>query len=67
MGHIGETTRKPKKSDFEGKTIAYFERSADNVWRIEFTDNTRIEIWAECSDGLPFMEIEKVKSFLKRS
>lgn len=52
--------RRPRRKDFEGKTVRRFERSADNIWRIWFTDGTAFAIQCEVS-GLggfvPFMEI----------
>ena len=46
--------RRPQKRDFEGKTIARFVRSANNVVRFEFSDGTELEMWAECYTHLNF-------------
>ena len=39
--------RRPTCKDFEGKTIAKFRCSADNVWKFWFTDGTAFAIQAE--------------------
>jgi hypothetical protein len=50
--------RRPKKRDFEGKTITRFHRSADNIWRIWFTDGTAFGIQSEIFyPGLACMEL----------
>ena len=50
--------RRPLKRDFEGKTVRRFQRSADNIWRIWFTDGTAFAIQCEAGYlGLPFMEL----------
>ena len=49
--------RRPKKADFEGKTIKRFKRDADNHWRIWFTDGTGFAIQSELFSGLPCMEL----------
>jgi len=52
--------RRPKKQDFEGKTVKRFERTADNVWRLWFTDGTAFAIETEITGSMcpiPFMRI----------
>lgn len=49
--------RRPRKKDFEGKTILRFKKSADNVWRLWFTDGTAFAIQCEATGGLPYMEV----------
>lgn len=52
--------RKPRRRDFEGKTVAKFRSDADNVWRIWFTDGTAFAIQCDMSFGsygIPFMEL----------
>jgi len=53
--------RRPRKKDFEGKTIKRFKRDADNVWHFEFTDGTKIEVWSEMMGwpSLPLLGIPK--------
>lgn len=58
------TTRKPihrhrraRKADFEGKTVLKFRPSADNIWRIWFTDGSAFAIQAESLTGIPYMEL----------
>lgn len=52
--------RRPKKRDFEGKTVKRFQRTADNVWRIWFTDGTAFAIQSETFHGLACMELCEV-------
>lgn len=52
--------RRPKRADFEGKTIKKFRRSGDNVWRFWFTDGTSFAIQSELFSGLACMEICEV-------
>jgi len=54
--------RRPEPSDFEGKTIRRFERSADNVWRLWFTDGTAFAIQSDNFGpyGLACMELCEV-------
>lgn len=40
--------RKPRKSDFAGKTIKRVDTRACNIWRFYFTNGTSIAIEAEC-------------------
>lgn len=49
--------RRPLKRDFEGKTVKRFVRSADNVWRLWFTDGTAFAIQSDLFSGLACMEI----------
>ena len=51
--------RRPKKIDFEGKTIRRFQRSADNIWRFWFTDGTAFAIQSDSFGpyGLACMEV----------
>lgn len=49
--------RRPNKADFEGKTIRRFIRSADNIWRFQFTDGSRLAIQSDLFHGLPIMEL----------
>lgn len=49
--------RRARKADFEGKTVKLFRPSADNIWRIWFTDGTSFAIQAEQIGGIPFMEL----------
>ena len=49
--------RRPKKKDFEGKTIKRFQRSADNIWRFWFDDGTAFAIQSDLFHGLACMEI----------
>lgn len=49
--------RRPKKRDFEGKTVKRFSRTADNVWRIWFTDGSAFAIQSDLFHGLPCMEL----------
>lgn len=49
--------RRPKKADFEGKTVKRFICSADNIWRIVFTDGSRFAIQCETDNGIPYMEL----------
>lgn len=39
-----------KTADFVGKTIKSINTRAANVWKITFTDGSKIEVWAE-TDG----------------
>jgi len=39
--------RRPKKKDFEGKTIKTFLKIADNMWNFHFTDGSSISIQCE--------------------
>jgi hypothetical protein len=39
--------RRPRKKDFEGKTIRRFVRTADNIWKFYFTDGTSLAIQSE--------------------
>jgi hypothetical protein len=49
--------RRPKKPDFEGKTIKRFARTADNIWKFWFTDGTAFAIQSELFHGLTCMEL----------
>ena len=49
--------RRPKRKDFEGKTVAKFRRDADNIWRIWFTDGSAFAIQAETTQGIGYMEL----------
>ena len=49
--------RRPRKRDFEGKTIKRFRCDADNVWRFWFTDGTAFAIQSETFCGVACMEI----------
>lgn len=49
--------RRPKKQDFEGRTIKRFIKTADNIWRFEFTDGKKLAIQSELYYGLPIMEL----------
>lgn len=51
--------RRPTKRDFEGKTIKRFIRSADNVWKLYFTDGTSFAIQSDNFGpyGLACMEV----------
>lgn len=51
--------RRPKKKDFEGKTIKRFVRSADNIWKFWFTDGTSFAIQSDSfgSYGVACMEV----------
>jgi hypothetical protein len=50
--------RRPKKHDFQGKTIKRFVRSGDNIWRFWFTDGTAFAIQSDIFyGGLACMEI----------
>jgi hypothetical protein len=61
--HVNEHVhRRPRKKDFEGKTVKRFQRTADNIWRIWFTDDTAFAIQTEIAGagtglGVPFMEL----------
>ena len=59
---VGHIHRRPRKRDFEGKTIGRFERSADNMWRIWFTDGTAFAIQSDSFGpyGLACMELCEV-------
>lgn len=39
--------RKAKKSDFFGKTIVSINANACNVLRLDFSDGSEVELWAE--------------------
>lgn len=39
--------RRPRKKDFEGKTIAKFSRLGDNIWSFHFTDGSTFAIQSE--------------------
>lgn len=39
--------RRPKKKDFERKTIRKFVLEADNIWKFEFTDGSRLAIQSD--------------------
>jgi hypothetical protein len=52
--------RRPKKRDFVGKTVQRFDRAADNVWRIWFTDGTAFAIQSEVFHDIACMEICEV-------
>jgi len=39
--------RRPKKKDFERKTIRVFTLEADNIWKFEFTDGSRLAIQSD--------------------
>lgn len=49
--------RRPTKKDFEGKTVKRFVRSADNVWKLYFTDGTAFAIQSDLFHGLACMEV----------
>jgi hypothetical protein len=49
--------RRPKKKDFEGKTIKKFQKSADNIWRFWFSDGTAFAVQSETHFGLAVMEL----------
>lgn len=49
--------RRPRKKDFEGKTIKRFTCTADNIWRIWFTDGTAFAIQADLHSGVAIMEL----------
>ena len=49
--------RRPKKKDFEGKSIKRFQKSADNIWRFWFDDGTSFAIQSETHHGLAIMEL----------
>lgn len=55
--NIEHKHRRPKKSDFEGKTIKRFVRTADNIWKFYFTDGTSFAIQSEFHYGLALMEL----------
>lgn len=60
--------REAKKKDFEGKTIKKIDLSASNAWRITFSDNSSIEIWAECGSGrfdTPCLLVDEDNNFKK--
>lgn len=52
--------RRPKKTDFEGKTVKRFTRTADNLWKFSFTDGSSFAIQCEAERGLSYMEICEV-------
>lgn len=39
--------RRPKRKDFEGKTVSRFTLQADNIWKLEFTDGSRLAIQSD--------------------
>ena len=39
--------RRPRRSDFAGKTIKRVDSSADNIWRFHFTDGSAVAIESE--------------------
>jgi hypothetical protein len=54
---VGHKHRRPKKIDFEGKTVKRFICTADNVWKFYFTDGSEFAIQSELHFGLPIMEL----------
>lgn len=53
--------RRPRRSDFEGKTIERFYHDADNVWRFAFTDGTSLAIQSDLGhSGVAIMELCEV-------
>lgn len=57
MPDVKHRHRKPKKRDFQGKTVKRFLRRADNIWQFEFTDGTAFAIQSELHCGFPIMEV----------
>lgn len=49
--------RRPRKRDFEGKTVTRFVRTADNIWRFWFSDGTSFAIQSETHYGAAIMEL----------
>lgn len=49
--------RRPTKRDFEGKTVKRFVRTADNIWKLYFTDGSELAIQSELHYGLAVMEL----------
>ena len=51
--------RRPKKKDFEGKKIVKFILQADNIWKFQFEDGSRLAIQSDFlgHHGLPCMEL----------
>lgn len=49
--------RKPRKSDFEGKTVKRFIYTADNIFKFFFTDGTSLAIQSDLHYGVAIMEI----------
>lgn len=60
MAEQSHIHRRPKKPDFEGKTIQRFIRTADNVWKFRFTDGSSLAIQSDLFHGLACMEICEV-------
>ena len=54
---FGHDHRRPKKRDFERKTVKRFVATADNIWRFWFTDGTSFAIQSENFSGVACMEI----------
>lgn len=52
--------RRPKKKDFEGKTITKFQGGAANIWKFWFSDGTSFAIQSELFYGIPCMELCEV-------
>jgi hypothetical protein len=49
--------RRPRKKDFEGKTIKRFVRTADNIWKFWFLDGSSFAIQSDLHYGLAVMEL----------
>lgn len=49
--------RRPKKKDFEGKTVKRFVCSADNIWKFWFTDGTFFAVQSDLHHGIAIMEL----------
>lgn len=54
---VPHTHRRPRKRDFEGKTILCFTCTADNVWKFVFTDGTSFAVQSETCSGCAIMEL----------
>lgn len=39
--------RRPRKKDFEGKTIRQFTLQADNIWQFQFSDGSKLAIQSD--------------------
>lgn len=47
--------RRPTASDFQGKTIIKFSKTADNIWKFWFSDGSKLAIQCDLHHGLAVM------------
>jgi hypothetical protein len=50
--------RSIKNSDIVGKTVSFIENESVNVLVLNFTDGTKLELWAEVEGNLPHIYVD---------